>query len=285
MNVVLVHNAQSGSAKDIRALTSMLRSSGVSVTHSFSIKELESEHYGSLVHRGVIVMAVGGDGTLNAAARTIVGTKSTLLPMPGGTFNHFVRDLGMAPTIEDNLARLHHAHQVRIDVGYVNGELFLNNSNIGLYPFSIAERQRTKKLLGKWAAAVLSAVDQLVRFKLYELTIDGDRFRTPFVFVGNNRFDISKSLIPERSKLNDGVLTVMIAPTRSRAGFFKALLSVLRGDVSGPESMNVQTRTSLLVESNRPTIVVSYDGEVTRVETPLRYSVEPKALKVMVVPA
>src|SRR5690606_9652045 len=118
---------------------------------------------------------------------------------PGGTFNHFVRDLGMHPTVEENIASLESARIEKIDVGYVNDELFLNNSNLGLYPFSLIERKTTKRLIGKYAAATLSALDQLMLFRRHSLNIDGEVIKSPFVFIGNNVYDIQNSLVPERS--------------------------------------------------------------------------------------
>lgn len=283
MRVVLVYNSTSGGAYTLRRLKPLLRQYGVVPDYSFKVSELHSKKLAELLRSGVTVMCIGGDGTLNATARRVIGTKSTLFPLPGGTFNHFVRDLGMAPTIEDNLAALKTAKTVRIDVGFVNDELFLNNSNLGMYPFSIVERKRTKKLFGKWPAAILSAIDQLVRFRMHRLRIDGAQVRSPFMFVGNNIFDIKASLIPQRSKLTDGVLTVIAASTPTRRSLLKALLSIARGDVSKNPDVSVEHRESIEIFSHRPELVVSYDGEAKKLSTPLRYSVKPKSLKVLVV--
>lgn len=283
MKVVLIYNSASGGAYTLRRLKPLLRHYGIMIDYSFTLNQLNSKKLAELIKYGVTVAAVGGDGTLNAVARRLVGTKSTLLPLPGGTFNHFVRDLGMSPTIEDILRRIDHAKVKRVDVGYVNDELFLNNSNLGLYPFSIVERQRVKKLLGKWPAAVLSAIDQLVRFRMHRLTIDGSIIHSPFVFIGNNRFDITASLLPQRTKLNEATLSMIVAATPSRARLLKAIFSIARGDVSKNPDVTVETRPFVEIYSHRSEITVSYDGEVKRLKTPLTYRTQPKALRVLTV--
>lgn len=283
MKVVLIYNTTSGGEYGLRHLKTLLKQYDVSVEYSFTVKELNSRKLAQLIAKGITVAAVGGDGTLNAVARLLVGTKSILLPLPGGTFNHFIRDLGMSAQIEENLAALSTANVEKIDVGYVNDELFLNNSNLGLYPFSLIERKQTKKVLGKYAAAVLSAFDQLSVFRRHKLIIDGQKIRSPFIFVGNNIYDIKQSLIPQRTQLNQGVLTVMIATSGSRLALIRDIFAVVRGDVSRNDDFTVDQRKSLTIHSHRKSLPVSFDGEVKNIELPLKYRTAPKQLKVLVV--
>lgn len=285
MKVVLIYNSRSGSNYDERSLRQLFRRHRVTIDYSFSMDQLSSAKLTSLIAKGVTIAAVGGDGTLNAVARKIVGTPSVLLPLPGGTFNHFVRDLGMSVTLEDTLSNVKKGRQKTIDVGYVNDELFLNNSNLGLYPFSLIERKATKRLVGKWLAALLSAIDQLTVFRRHKLVIDGRKVRSPFVFVGNNVYDIQKSLIPQRTSLSRGVLTVMVATSESRRALARAVFDVLKGDVSHRDDFSLSRRKSMSVYSHRSTLPVSFDGEVKRLATPLEYRIAPKCLNVWVVKA
>lgn len=283
MKVVLIYNSASGSAYGLRQLRKLCAQNGIVITYTFTVRELASRKLKRLIEDGVIVAVVGGDGTLNAAARLLVGTKSTLLPLPGGTFNHFVRDLGMYQSVEENLANIHASSKMKIDVGYVNKELFLNNSNLGLYPFSLIERKTTKKLIGKYAAAVLSAFDQLVAFRRHVLMIDGKKIKSPFIFVGNNVYDIESSLIPVRTRFDSGLLTVMIASSSSRRALIRAVFDVLRGDVSHRDDFVLERRKALTIETRHKKLPVSFDGEVKRLDTPLRYQSKKGALQVLVV--
>lgn len=283
MNVVLIYNVKSGGKYDLRRLKKLFKEHGMNVTYSFSVRQLSSQKLASLVHRGVTVAAVGGDGTHNAAARLIVGTKSSLLPLPGGTFNHFVRDLGMPQTVEGVLKNISTAKQRTIDVAYVNEELFLNNSNLGFYPFSLIEQKKIKKLIGKLPAAAISAMLQFMRFERHSLIIDGKPVRSPFVFVGNNVFDIKEGMIPSRRAFAKGVLTVMIAASSSRLRLLRHAIAVLRGNVSDHDDFILSYRKQVALYSHHSTLPVSYDGELKRLASPLEYRVKPKALRVTTV--
>ena len=285
MKVVVIYNPASGSQYSLMRIRQLFKQSGVTIEYSFTIKQLSSQKLAGLVKRGVTVAVVGGDGSLNSVARLLVGTKSVLLPLPGGTFNHFIRDLGMPPTVEEAMASIDNGEVRAIDVAYVNDELFLNNSNIGLYPFSLIERKATKRLIGKWMAAGLSIFDQLSLFRRHSLVIDGEKIKSPFVFVGNNHYDIKQSLIPRRTGFTRGVLTVMIATSRSRSALVRAIFAVLRGNVSHRDDFTLSYRKTLSIYSHRSSIPVSFDGEVKRLSTPLVYRIEPKKLKVLVIKA
>lgn len=282
MNVILVYNLKSGNHYTSRQLRKLFKQSGHTISYSFTIQQLGSAKLRQLVTRGVVVAVVGGDGTMNAVARLLVGSKSTLLPLPGGTFNHFVRDLGIPLSIEDALPALARAKQRQIDVAYVNNQLFLNNSSLGVYPFALLERHRFGKLVGKWAAMVVAAVSQLGRFRRTHLVIDGKPVRSPFVFVGNNRYDISAALIPERRAFSRGILTVMVATSQSRSSFLRTGLAILRGNAARRDDFILSYRKSVSIYSRREVLPVSFDGEVTQLKTPLEYRIEPKTLKVLV---
>jgi diacylglycerol kinase family enzyme len=132
-------------------------------------------------------------------------------------------------------------------------------------------------------AAGLSIVDQLSLFRRHSLVIDGEKVKSPFVFVGNNRYDIKQSLIPRRTGFSKNVLTVMIATSRSRSALIRAIFAVLKGNVSHREDFNLTYRKTLSIYSHRASLPVSFDGEVKRLNTPLIYRVEPKSLKVLIV--
>lgn len=283
MNVVLIYNAKAGGKYDVRRLKKLFKDHGMKVIYSFAVGQIESKKLATLVKRGSIVAVVGGDGTQNAAARLLVGTKSTMLPLPGGTFNHFVRDLGMPVTLEESLGHIKTAQSRMIDVAEVNGELFLNNSSLGFYPFSLIEQKKIKKLIGKIPAAVISGLLQFARFKRHSIIIDGKRIHSPFVFIGNNVFDISDGMIPTRRAFAKGVLTVMIAASSSRLRLLLSAIGVLRGDVSNREDFVLSHRKTLSIYSHHTSIPVSFDGELKRLAPPLHYAIRPKALRVMTV--
>lgn len=83
----------------------------------------------------------GGDGTIGCVAQALAdrpGSELALLPL--GTLNHLARDLGIPPTIEEAAALAVHGRAVPVDVAVVNGQRFVNNASVGLYPFMVRRR-------------------------------------------------------------------------------------------------------------------------------------------------
>jgi len=283
MRVVLIYNTSSGGRYTLARMRRICRENSIAIDYSFTARQLGSPKLAQLIKRGVTVMAIGGDGTMNGAANLIVDSPSLLLPLPGGTLNHFVRDLGMTGSVEDIISRIEKAREQKVDVGYVNDQLFLNNSSLGLYPFSLLDRKSSSKRLTKWVAAVYAGVRQLVVFRRHRLIIDGKKIRSPFVFVGNNLYDISLSLIPGRTELNSGVLTVMVASSRSRWHLVRAGFNIARGKVSHLDDFSLEKRKSIDIYTHKTTLPVSFDGEVKYLSSPFYFRTQPACLRVLVI--
>src|SRR5262245_43796477 len=81
-----------------------------------------------------IIIAGGGDGTISAVASEVIKTNKTLGVLPLGTLNHFSKDLQIPQNLEEAIKTIANGHVKEIDVGEVNGRIFLNNSSLGLYP-------------------------------------------------------------------------------------------------------------------------------------------------------
>ena len=84
--------------------------------------------------RASIVVAAGGDGTVNSVATAIVDSTAALGVLPLGTLNHFAKDLHIPLDLREAVAVVAAGHIRHVDVGQVNDRVFVNNSSIGLYP-------------------------------------------------------------------------------------------------------------------------------------------------------
>src|SRR6185503_16647759 len=98
------------------------------------------------------VVIGGGDGTVSAAADRAVRHGKPIGVLPLGTLNHFARDLGMPPDLRDAVRAIATGVVREVDVGEVNGRVFVNNSSIGVYPTVVRDRdeQRLRFGRGKW---------------------------------------------------------------------------------------------------------------------------------------
>jgi diacylglycerol kinase family enzyme len=173
------------------------------------------------------IIAGGGDGTINAVASVLLDTDRTLGVLPLGTLNHFAKDLHVPLDLEQAARICLEGREASVDVGEVNGRIFLNNSSLGLYPSIVRHRERQQQQLGrgKWPAFLWATLTMLKRYPFLNvrLSTDEERMirRTPFVFVGNNEYEMESFNIGARSCIDAGQLSLYVAHRTS--GLARAL--------------------------------------------------------------
>jgi len=233
------------------------------------------------------VVAGGGDGTVNAVAGALVGTDTALGVLPMGTLNHFAKDLGIPLDLEAAARNVFIGDIAKVDVGEVNGRVFVNNSGIGLYPRIVREREEQQRHGHvKWVAFLLAVGSVLRRYSLIRVRLhmnDADELArsTPFVFVGNNKYVIAGLDIGTRASLDSGRLWVCVAPRTGRRNLVRMALRALLGRVTDHE-LDVFEAEEIWVQTRTGWANVSTDGEVTVMEAPLHYRIRPHALGVVV---
>ena len=235
-----------------------------------------------------IVVAAGGDGTISAVATAIAGTDKVLGVLPVGTLNHFAKDLRLPLDLESAVQTIMNGEVASVDVGEVNGRIFINNSSLGLYPQIVSRRQAQQQRLarGKWAAFFWATIQALRRFPFLDLRFDVEGReifrRTAFLFVGNNEYQIAGFSLGTRSCVNAGKLGLYLTHRTGRFGLFRLAFHALFGKVDQAEDFDVFCVTEARIETKKARLLVALDGEVERMETPLHYRIRPAALRVLV---
>jgi diacylglycerol kinase family enzyme len=174
----------------------------------------------------------------------------------------------------------------RVDVGEVNGRIFLNNSSIGVYPRIVELRNRHGgRGAAKWIAALWATLAVLRRRPFVGVRIRTDDEvvvrRTPFVFVGNNEYKMVGLSAGSRDSLSDGLLAVYLMRGSHRSGVLGLAWRVLWRGVDEVDELELLKVTDAEIETRRHRLQVSLDGEVVVLESPLAYRVRPAALGVL----
>jgi len=237
---------------------------------------------------GTVIVA-GGDGTLASAADALVGREAAMGVVPAGTLNHFARDHGLpmdpAAALEVALA----GRRTAVDVGSVNGRIFLNTSAVGAYVHYVRTRDRWARRLGYYGASLAAAVGVFARMRsiFLELEVKGQvrRYRTPLVFIGVGERETRPPHLGARRPDGRRELHVLIVRHTPRLRLLAmALRTLVRGirpwaGAGEVESLLVERCTIALPALNG---CVALDGEIVPMRGFLAYSYRRDALAIRV---
>ncbi|MEO5574246.1 MAG: diacylglycerol kinase family protein [Gammaproteobacteria bacterium] len=293
MRIKVIINASAGATdqeQEHRRLISIFEASSheVSISLARSGDELTALAQRSAKKDFQIVVAGGGDGTINTVASALLGTNISLGILPLGTFNYFARNLNIPLEPEAAAQNIIAGHTVAVNVGEVNGRLFINNSSLGLYPTIIRERE---KAYGRWGrsklAAMISAAATMLRpnpFLTLRLSADHKDIvcRTPLIFVSNNVHQMESYNIGGSECLSAGKLALYVPRPDNWPGLLWLAARGLFGWLREVQDLRVLCAHELWIETRRRHIRVAIDGEVVRMDTPLHYRMRPGALRVIV---
>jgi diacylglycerol kinase family enzyme len=230
----------------------------------------------------------GGDGTQGCAAAILSKAGATHGVLPLGTRNNLARQLGIPLDLEGAVNVIAAGHTKAIDLSDVNGQTFINNASIGLYPRMVEIREGAQELgLPKWLAKVPAAWTVLknLTHRRYRLILDdaAQPVVTPLLFVGNNVYSLDPGKVGTRDALDDGKLSVFAVAKSTRLGLVGFALRTLIGKSNAERDFAaIGTCKTLTVNTGRRHISIALDGEVMKLATPLKFSIRPGALTVFV---
>jgi diacylglycerol kinase family enzyme len=234
------------------------------------------------------VVVGGGDGSVRTVASVLAGTGVPLGILPLGTLNHFAKDLGIPSDLEEAALAIAEGGRRVVDLAEVNGEIFINNSSVGIYPYMVIdrERRRARHRLAKWMAMVAAMFRALRHFPRRRLALSAEGwtrpYRTPCLFVGNNDYGMELFTFGRRLHLDRGELSVHVVKQRRPLGFFWMICRLCFGRASQARDIESFRLKELEVRSKTSRLPVALDGEVEIMHPPLRYRSLPAALTVIV---
>lgn len=284
-HVLVVFNKNAGSCQpaDLDKVKSLFSEYGVHAK-MMTLQEFTAAQTTQLVKNYTTVVMMGGDGTLSAIVNKLKNQPVTFGIIPAGTLNHFAKDLGLPLDLESCVKVIINGKSSKVDVGEVNGNIFLNNSSIGLYPKTV-RRRKLYSSLGKWLAMTIALLKTLKRFPIYKVTFyfnDQEcHVVTPLVFISNNEYKLELLNLTQRTKLTDGQLYLYINDSNTRLEFFKLVLSLIlhkKKKILG--KFHISKTQHCLLEVDKKNLDVAVDGEVMHLTNPLQYRIHKQYLTV-----
>jgi len=243
---------------------------------------------------GGVVVAAGGDGTINTVAQAALGSGCSFGVLPRGTFNYFSRTHDIPSDTSAALQVLLAGHSQPVQVGLVGERVFLVNASLGLYPRLLEDREDWKRQFGRSRLVAFGAglATFLRGHRSLRLRVQSQgqerELRTPTLFVGNNALQLQQLGLPEAEDVEAGHLAaIALRPV----GLFRMLGLLWRGAFGrldeAEELIRVSTRQLTVHPSRRlaafgsKRIKVATDGEVTWMRLPLSFRVAPQPLDLL----
>lgn len=293
--IALVLNTGSGAGTPAELgerLAILLRAAGreVQITVAETGEEIAAAVQAALAANPAVVVAGGGDGTVSAVAAGLVGHDIPLGVLALGTLNHLAKDLGI-PLDPDEAAKvILGGHTTAIDLGEVNGRIFLNNASLGLYPHIVRVRQRHPATgVRKWIIAAWVTLKVLARHRsmAIRLSVDDEVVlrRTPLVFVGNNEYRAVGLAAGSRESLSGGTLAIYIVNAGGRrhpVRLIRLAWHMVLGTALDGDHLELVRTAAATVESKEEMLHMALDGEVEIFYAPLEFRILPGALRVLV---
>jgi diacylglycerol kinase family enzyme len=237
------------------------------------------------------ILISGGDGTIATAARALRGSRTELAIVPGGTLNHFAKDLALPDDPAEALELALSGTARPADAAEVDGQLFLNTSSVGVYVLFVRTRERLERRLPYRLASALAALRLLFTLKAYSVVLDVDgrqaRYASPLVFIGVGERELQLPSLGARVEGGRRALHVIVV----RGTAWSRIVALgLQATVLGTwAAARTDRMDSFLVERctielPRPRGNVALDGEIEPLEAPLEYAYVPDALRVVMPP-
>lgn len=241
------------------------------------------------VARGTrIVMAWGGDGTINEVASALAFGEVPLGIVPAGSGNGLARQLAIDSRPGEAIRHAIAAEPRRIDVGDIDGRLFVNLAGIGLDAHVAAKFAKASNRRRGFAAYASIAAGALMRYEpaTYAIRTDPDAppyapVRAVLITVANSPEFGNGAVIAPAAKVDDGVLDLVVMEEHSRMNTIVQLPHLFRGTVDRAKGCSIRRITRATIECDRP-MAYHVDGEPVQGGTSLRVRVHPAALYVAV---
>jgi len=240
----------------------------------------------SIQQKADIIVACGGDGTINEVASCIVGTSILLGVIPLGSGNGLASNLKIPKNIKKAIAIIKNQDIKKIDIGCLNNGYFFSNSGIGFDAHVIKNYEETngRKLLS-YVKAVVKSFKNINDTKEVQLKInDKTLIVNPFmIFISNsNELGFKVSLTPKAS-LEDGLLDVLII---SRLNIFKmvlfSLLMIFKKHHLIKEVSSFQTKNMILTRKDFHQFKMQIDGEYYLIKSnTIQIGILEKALNII----
>ncbi|OCX66758.1 hypothetical protein BFP70_00960 [Thioclava sp. SK-1] len=237
-----------------------------------------------------LVVAAGGDGTCMAVAQAMLGQPVPMAVLPLGTFNFYARGLGLSEDPTETAQQILDGHAHDISVGSVNGQVFLNNASLGIYPQILRAREAIYRRWGRHRiVAYWSVIRTFLRFQRpmsAKITTEHHvaYHKTPLIFVARSAYQLDRFNLNGAEAIEQDKFAVLIARSKGRMGLFRLAWRMVTRTMAQDRDYDLVTCREITIETKRKRALLAYDGEKQRSLSPFKFHMSKKSLKIILPP-
>ncbi|OBI82026.1 bifunctional phosphatase PAP2/diacylglycerol kinase family protein [Mycobacterium sp. 1245805.9] len=260
--VVLVVNPSSGSGTGARIVDEVRAELPQAEIVELGPDEDPEPALRSAAERAEVLAVGGGDGTVAAAASVAIDAGLPLAVFPGGTFNHFAKDIG-CDTVAKTVDAIRRGSMFRVDLVCLNeSRMVLNTASIGAYPKFVQRREKLEKRVGKPVASFYALLRTLRTDRPVTISYDNKTLQTSLLFLGNSVYLPSGFAPSRRTRMDDGLIDVRILEAGRPWARTRILTALALGRLPrSPLYHELQVPEFSFSAVDGPT-VIAHDGEV-----------------------
>ena len=228
------------------------------------------------------VAAVGGDGSVNEVAQSLIHTNTTLIVLPGGSGNGFSMHLGLGRSIQKAIQFINTGKVIEVDTCTANDRFFINVSGVG-FDARIAYKTKKNKKRG-FFPYLLTSIREAWKFKAQKLKIKvDDQFISgeyaAAVIANASMYGYHFTIAPTAS-MQDGIMDLMLIKKASLFRYFFAVFRFLNRTLHKSKITETLQGRSISIEMESDNYL-HVDGEGYKTEKELIFKINPKSLKVL----
>jgi len=235
-----------------------------------------------------VIVAAGGDGTITALSEGLAGTDKTLAILPLGTVNLLARDLHLPLQLDQAIAALKDLEPRRIDVGELNGHVFLHKVVVGFIPGVAAGREkiRHRSDIAAKLGFLKYFLRRVARARRMAVVIEPEEGasrveRVQAIAVASNAYDEGLGMFFSRQRLDRGTLTLYVIKHFNLGDMLRLTTEMLVGRWQDDEALRIESVRAVTIRSRKQKLKVMLDGEVQTFDTPLNFTIRPLALSIL----
>ena len=229
-----------------------------------------------------IVVAVGGDGSVNEVSNILINTHTSLGIIPAGSGNGFATHLGISRQLKNAIQYLNTAKPFKIDTCQLNDRKYVNVAGVG-FPACIVYKSRKSKLRGMFGYLRTSFIESFrYQMRSYKIKIDGKEIeRSCFcIEVANASMFGYHMKIASKASLTDGLLDVVIIKKVPKWRYFFSMWRFMTGTVHKSHLVETYSAKNVEIELDSE-CPVHVDGEGFMTKDTLKFSINRLSLNVL----